>query len=257
MSKKKPKKLVNAPVVANQVVPDKDKSPKVFQRDKLSKELHIAEREMTDKQKEFVALAMDKNTKCIVVKGPAGTAKTYYAIYAGLKLMSRKNVSDLLYLRSAVECSDDKIGFLPGEKEEKLAPYIQPLIEKLQEQLPKAEVDLLIKEERIANIPMGYLRGLSWNARFVVLDEAQDVSFKDLRTAITRVGEFSKLMILGDAEQIDIKNSGFNKLFNGLKGNEEDKANGVHTFEFTDEDCVRSAFVKYMIKRLREIEKTN
>ena len=120
MSKKKPKKLVNAPVVANQVVPDKDKSPKVFQRDKLSKELHIAEREMTDKQKEFVALAMDKNTKCIICSGPSGSAKTYYAVYCALKLLSMKRVSDILYLRSAVECSDNSIGFLPGEAAEKL-----------------------------------------------------------------------------------------------------------------------------------------
>jgi phosphate starvation-inducible PhoH-like protein len=187
------------------------------------------------------------------VSGPAGTSKTYMSILAALTLMNQKRVSDLLYLRSAVESSDSKLGFLPGEANEKMAPYIQPLLEKLSELTNKATIDSLQKEERLESIPIGFLRGLNWNARCIVADEAQNMTYKELITLITRTGEFSKVFILGDPDQSDINGkSGFIKMMNGFD-DVESKENGIQTFKFDEDDIVRSALVKFIIKKLKKI----
>ena len=110
-----------------------DKSPVIPQRSKIRNALNIRERQYTEKQKEFLKLAFDKNTKIIFVTGPAGTGKTYLSVYAALKMLSDKRLSDLIYIRSAVESSENRLGFLPGEVDEKMNPYIQPLMDKLDE----------------------------------------------------------------------------------------------------------------------------
>jgi phosphate starvation-inducible PhoH-like protein len=232
-----------------------DTSPTVPQKHKIKNEIDIHERELNEKQKQFLELALDKKTKLMFVSGPAGTSKTYMAILSALKLMNEKKVSDLLYLRSAVESSDSKIGFLPGEANEKMAPYIQPLIEKLTELTNKATIDWLQKEERIESIPIGFLRGLNWNARCIVADEAQNMTYKELVTLVTRVGEFSKVFVIGDPEQSDINlKSGFVKMISNFD-DEESRANGIHVFEFTEDDIVRSELVKFIIKKLKQLHK--
>ena len=191
----------------------------------------------------------------IFVSGPAGTAKTYLSVLASLKLMNEKRVSDLMYIRSAVESSDSKLGFLPGECNEKMAPYLQPLIDKLDELLPASEVRSLQLEGRVESVPVGFLRGLSWNAKAVVADEAQNMTSKELLTLITRVGEFSKIFVLGDTDQTDIGvKSGFRKMFDTFN-DEESKENGIYTFSFDEEDIVRSKLVKFIIKKIKKESK--
>ena len=148
-----------------------DRSPIIPQRSKFKSILKINQRKLTEKQKQFLSLASEKTSKIIFVSGPAGTAKTYLSILQALNMINEKKVSDLLYIRSAVECSDSKIGFLPGEANEKMTPYIQPLIDKLTELLPRGDIDILLKEERVTGIPVGFLRGLNWNAKVIIADE--------------------------------------------------------------------------------------
>jgi phosphate starvation-inducible PhoH-like protein len=229
-----------------------DRSPIIPQRSKLKTNLHIYQRPLTDKQKQFLELASDKQAKIIFVAGPAGTSKTFLAVMEALKLISDKRVSDLIYIRSAVESSDTKLGFLPGEAGEKLAPYLQPLLDKLAEMLPKNEIDLLLKEERVAGVPVGFLRGLNWNAKVIIADEAQNLTFKELFTLITRVGEFSKVFILGDPDQNDINGkSGFIKMM-GHFDDDESRQNGIHVFRFTEDDIVRSGLVQFIVKKVKK-----
>lgn len=251
---KKNKKKNNTIHTNNQTEePKVDKSPIVYQKSKLKNELSIYERELTEKQKQFVEIALNKETKMVFVSGPAGTSKTYITIYSALKLLNSKKISDLIYIRSAVESSDNKLGFLPGEAHEKMAPYIQPLLEKLYEMLPKHQIDLLEKEERIDSVPLGFLRGLNWNAKCIIADEAQNMTSKELITLITRTGEFSKVFIMGDPEQSDINGkSGFTKVVN-LFDDEESRQNGIFVFKFDEEDIVRSALVKYIIKKIKKM----
>ncbi len=230
-----------------------DTSPTIPQKNKIRNQIEIRDREeYTPKQNDFLNLALDKNTKLIFVSGPAGTSKTYLAVLVALKLLNQKRVSDLLYLRSAVESADSKIGFLPGEANEKMAPYIQPLVEKLSEFVSKETVDWLHKEGRIDSIPIGFLRGLNWNAKCIILDEAQNCTSKELVTLITRTGEFSKVFVLGDPDQSDINGkSGFTKIMNTFN-DQDSRDNGIHVFTFDDNDIVRSGLVKFIIKKLKQ-----
>lgn len=166
-------------------------------------------------------------------------------------MINEKRVSDLIYIRSAVECSDAKLGFLPGEADEKMTPYIQPLLDKLNEFLSKGDIDILLKEERVTGVPVGFLRGLSWNAKVIIVDESQNMTYKELFTLITRIGEFSKVFILGDPEQSDINGkSGFIKMISYFD-DEESRQNGIHVFRFNENDIVRSGLVQFIIQKIR------
>jgi len=229
----------------------KDKSPVVHQAQKLERPVTIRQRpDLTNKQKEFLKLALDNNTKVIFLSGPSGSSKSFLATLAVLELMNLKKVSDLIYIRSIVESSDNKLGYLPGSAEEKLSPYLEPLMEKLDELLFTADVNTLIREKRIDGKPTGYLRGLSWNAKGIIMDEAQNSTFKELTTLLTRVGHFSKLFVCGDPMQSDINGkSGFEKMCN-IFNDEESRKQGIHVFYLTEEDIVRSEIVKFIVKKL-------
>ena len=142
MSKKKrPSKL-------NHQLPIKDKSLIVHQNEKIGRPVVIRQRpDLTDKQKEFLKLALDNNTKIIFLSGPAGSSKSFLAVLASLELMNMKKISDILYIRSIVESSDNKMGFLPGDASEKLSPYLEPLLEKLEEMLDTSDINNLQKEK--------------------------------------------------------------------------------------------------------------
>lgn len=255
MKKKNQKRITNGATATTQTEPDnKDTSPRVPQRSKLKSSLNIYERELTEKQKQFLDLASDKAVKMVFVSGPAGSSKTFLSVLHSLKMMNEKKVSDLLYIRSAVESSDKSLGYLPGSEKDKLSPYMQPLMDKLIELIPKNDIDMLLKEERITCVPVGFLRGLSWNAKVIVADESQNLSFKEIFTLITRIGEFSKVFILGDPDQSDINGkSGFNKIIQCFD-DEQSRINGIHVFRFTEDDIVRSGLVKFIIKKIGKVQ---
>lgn len=252
MSKEKRlKKLKQRESQTAQVKPDK--SPVVYQRSKLDNQLHIIRRELTPKQQAFMDIALDKKTKMMLITGPAGTTKTYLTIMAVLMLMNEHRVSDLVYVRSIVESADVKMGTLPGEADDKLSPYTRPLIDKLDEMLPKQEIQYLIKDKRVEGLPIGYLRGLNWNAKAIVGDEMQNCTKKEIVTLMTRTGEFSKVFLLGDPHQADINGrSGFQSIYN-LFSDEQSKQNGIYTFEFTKEDILRSALVKFIVGKIESL----
>lgn len=228
-----------------------DRSPYVYQKSKLKNHLKIASHlKLTPKQIDFLQLATSKETKMVFVTGPAGTSKTYISILASLNLLNDKKVSDLIYVRSVVESSDVKMGFLPGEKDEKLSPYIQPLMDKMEELLPVTDKQQLLNEGRVQGVPVGYLRGLNWNAKAIIADEVQNLTKKEIYTLITRVGEFSKLFILGDPSQSDIgTKSGFKEMYD-LFNDAESREHGIFTYEFTEDDIVRSELVKFITKKV-------
>lgn len=235
------------------IIYKKDNSPVIFQRSKLKNELTIRENFVfTEKQKEFIKIAMDKNTKVMFIEGPAGVSKSYSAIYAALKLLNEKKVSDLVYVRSAVECSDRSMGYLPGTLDEKISVYLQPLVDKLDELLPKNEIDMLKKDNRIAGMPISFLRGLSWNCKVIIGDEFQNCSYKEILTFMTRAGERSKIFILGDCQQSDINGkSGLSRMIN-IFNDQESRDNGIFVFKFDENDIVRSGLCAYIIKKINK-----
>lgn len=238
------------------VASERDNSPVIHQRDKIKQSLQIRERpDFTEKQQKFIDLVLDKKTKVIFVSGPAGTSKSFLAVYCALHLMNRGRVSDLIYIRSIIESASKSFGTLPGDASEKLDPFLMPLHDKLEELLPKEDIDFLMKENRIKGIPINFMRGASINAKCVIVDEAQNLDRKEMTTILTRIGEFSKFIILGDPLQSDINGkSGFQPFYD-LFGGEICEQEGIFTFAFTKDDIVRSGILKFIVDRLEHLPK--
>lgn len=223
-------------------------------KSKLTLELDIRELPWTDKQKEFISLANDKKTKIIITRGVAGTSKTLLAVYCALQKIKNKKSSEIYYSRVPVESSIHGIGYIKGTSEEKMSPYTHPLIDKLNELLTEPHIKALMNDERVVGIPLGFLRGLNISNASFILDEAQNCRVEDFLLVMTRMAKFSTLFICGDAQQSDIKQSGFNKVFN-LFDNEESRKNGIYTFEFDKKDIVRSEILSYIIESFENLKK--
>lgn len=227
--------------------PTKDTSPYVDKkRTKSTIQLTLRELPWTDKQKKFFEIALNKNTKVMIVKGVAGTAKTLLAVYCALKKIHEKKSAEIYYSRVPVESSIHGIGYIKGTTDEKMSPYIQPLVDKLHELLPEPQVRALLADQRVKGLPLGFLRGLNISNASFIMDEAQNCRIEDFLLVMSRMANFSNLFIIGDEQQSDVKNSGFNRVFNAFN-TDAAKERGIHTFEFTKEDIVRSEILSYII----------
>ncbi len=207
---------------------------------------------LSEKQKQLVRLAIDDNNKIVFISGPAGSTKTYVAVYSALKQLKANDELDLLYVRTAIESAEKGLGALPGNIDEKFNPYMAPLDDKLRELLPATTgvVGDLIKKKRVQAMPINYLRGANWTNKVVVADEAQNFTFKELTTLITRLGENSQLFICGDYMQSDINGkSGFRDMFD-LFNDQESQEQGIQCFSFGLSDIKRSKILSYIIKKL-------
>ena len=230
-----------------------DKSPKILQRDKFKEDMKIRDLNWTEKQKEFISIALNKDVKMMFISGPAGSSKTLLSIYCALHLIKDKRISDVMYIRSPVESSDSKIGFLPGDADEKLKYYNLPFADKLDELLSKPSIEALNNQGRLQSHPLSFVRGMSWNCKAIILDEAQNCTQKEIVTLMTRIGEFSKCFILADPDQSDLafgKSVGFEKL-QSIFSDEDSKERGIYSFHFTEEDIKRSDLVKFIVKKLK------
>ena len=231
---------------------------KIHQRDPIKPRdnFYIDELPWTEKQKRCIDISLDRSTRLILCKGPAGSSKTLTAVYSALQLLNTSKVSDVIYMRSAVESSDSRLGFLPGDADEKLHYYNLPFMDKLDELLSEDTVKKLQKEKRVSIHPVNFARGMSWNGKAILLDEAQNSSFREIVTVLTRIGKYSRCFIMADPMQTDLKNGnrgGFLKLFD-IFDDEESKKMGIHTFEFNEEDIVRSELTKFIVTKINENE---
>lgn len=231
-----------------------DTSPQVSQHEKLKEKIVIKERsDLTSKQLELLNIIQDKNSKIVFIRGPSGSTKSFCGILSGLRLLNLKKISEIIYIRSAVESADHKLGYLPGDIDVKFNPYLMPLYDKLNELLSKNDIQKLEKEERINAIPISFLRGRQFNCCLMILEEAQNMSFKEILTAITRIGPFTKAIVIADPDQSDINGkSGFSKFFD-LFNDEESKKEGIFCFEFNKNDILRSDIVRFIIEKVESL----
>jgi phosphate starvation-inducible PhoH-like protein len=176
-------------------------------------------------------------------------------MYCGLTLLNMKRISDMVLVRSAVESSDSKLGFLPGTLDEKIAVYLTPFHDKFEELLCKAQLDRLQKDNRLTICPINFARGLHFSAKFVCADEVQNFSRREIHTLMSRIGEFSKVFLCGDPEQSDLPygKSGFNRVFD-LFNNDEAKEQGIFCMELGEEDIVRSELCKFITHKFKELQ---
>jgi phosphate starvation-inducible PhoH-like protein len=216
-----------------------------------STKISLKGKRFSPKQRELFKLTTAPKNTITFIGGPAGSAKTYLSVYSAMSLLSKNKDLDLLYVRTVIESGDKGLGALPGDIEEKFNPYMSPLLDKLEEMLPHSEIHELMKAQRISAVPINYLRGASWKNKVVIADEAQNFTFKELTTLVTRIGEGTKLFICGDYMQSDINGkSGFEDMVRVFSG-EDCRKNGIHVFNFTTDDIFRSEILKFIIKKIQ------
>ena len=220
---------------------------------KLSEKINFKSRsfKFSEKQKQFLDLALDDSSKIVFLAGPSGTSKTYMSVYASLNLLAKDLNREIVYVRSIAESAEKGLGSLPGEAGHKFEPFVTPLWEKIDEMVSPEHAVWLKQSQNLSAKPINYLRGVNWPDKLIVADEAQNFSFKELVTLITRIGENSKMFICGDFMQADVKSSGFQQMFD-LFNDEESKSNGIHCFQFDNNDIHRSGILRFIISKLQK-----
>lgn len=180
--------------------------------------------------------------------GPAGTGKTYLAVAKGIDLLKRGEVHRLVLTRPAVEAGE-ALGFLPGDLQEKIYPYLRPLYDALQDMLDADEVQRWMDRGVVEVAPLAYMRGRTLSRAFVILDEAQNTTCEQMFMFLTRLGSDSRCVITGDPTQLDLpsnRKSGLIEALSALRGVE-----GIGFHHFQESDVVRHPLVRAIIKAYR------
>ena len=198
-------------------------------------------------QKEYVS-AIKKNTVTFGV-GPAGTGKTYLAVCLAAAAYKSKEVEKIILTRPAVEAGE-KLGFLPGDLQMKVDPYLRPLYDALQEMFGLETYAKLLEKGAIEVAPLAYMRGRTLSNAFIILDEAQNATREQMKMFLTRLGEGGKMVITGDLTQTDLpdgKTSGLKQAVTILKGVDE-----IGIITLTEKDVVRHPLVMKIVRAYEE-----
>lgn len=180
-----------------------------------------------------------ESSQLIFAIGPAGTGKTYVASAFAADLLQSKDIEQIIITRPNIEVGAG-FGFLPGELEEKYAPYLAPFKEIMIERMGLSQYEYAVKVETISPRPLAFLRGATFNNAFVILDEAQNCTPTEMKMFLTRIGKNCTVVVDGDPEQCDLHGpSGLNDAVNRLEN-----IPGVSVVEFTEDDIVRSGLIK-------------
>jgi phosphate starvation-inducible PhoH-like protein len=186
--------------------------------------------------------------------GPAGTGKTYTGVALAVKALKEKQVRKIILTRPAVEAGEN-LGFLPGDLNEKLDPYMQPLYDALRDMIPRETLQNYIEKGTIQIAPLAFMRGRTLDNAFVILDEAQNSTRSQMKMFLTRMGKNAKFMITGDPGQIDLPRrmiSGLKEALLILKN-----TNGIGIVYLDDKDVIRHHLVKKVIDAYKKIEHNN
>jgi phosphate starvation-inducible PhoH-like protein len=177
--------------------------------------------------------------------GPAGTGKTYLAMAQAVSYLLAKRISRIILARPAVEAGE-KLGFLPGDLQEKVNPYLRPLYDALYDMLDVERAERLIERGTVEVAPIAFMRGRTLNDAFVILDEAQNTTSEQMKMFLTRLGFGSKAVITGDITQIDLPTGRTSGLVEAMKvvGNIE----GIAFIRFDEKDVVRHSLVQQIVK---------
>src|SRR5262245_14414035 len=187
---------------------------------------------------------IDQNDIVIGV-GPAGTGKTYLAMAQAVSYLMAKKVSRIILARPAVEAGE-KLGFLPGDLQEKVNPYLRPLYDALYDMLDTDKASRLVERGTIEVAPLAFMRGRTLNDAFVILDEAQNTTSEQMKMFLTRLGFGSKAVVTGDITQIDLPNPKLSGLVEAVKIVRE--IDGIGIIYFDDKDVVRHKLVQQIVK---------
>lgn len=182
-----------------------------------------------------------------ICAGPAGTGKTWMACARAARVFKSGDVERIILCRPAVECGE-KLGFLPGELDNKLGPYVLPMFDALGDFLPAKEIAELAENKVIELCPLAYMRGRTIRNGFIILDEAQNASYEQLKMFVTRYGENTRMVVCGDTSQSDLPKAQRND-FEKVIANLED-IKGIGIVHLDERDIMRHPLVEEICKRL-------
>jgi phosphate starvation-inducible PhoH-like protein len=177
--------------------------------------------------------------------GPAGSGKSFLAMSVAVNKLLSNEVSKVVITRPVCEAGES-LGFLPGTFEEKIAPYLLPLLDALNDLVGPTMAKKMLDEKRIEFAPLAYMRGRTFNYSYVILDEAQNTTPEQMKLFITRIGEGSQFAVNGDASQTDLRipENGLDWVVRKLRGRSAD----INVIEFSTSDCVRSQIVQDILR---------
>ena len=185
--------------------------------------------------------------------GPAGTGKTYIAIALAVRALKNKEVRKIILSRPAVEAGE-KLGFLPGDMKDKIDPYLQPLYDALEDMVPPVKLKEYMENNVIQIAPLAFMRGRTLNDAIIVLDEAQNTTTHQIKMFLTRLGMNAKMIVTGDATQIDLPRSTTSGLMQALRI--LDGVDGIGKVEFGRKDIVRHALVQRIVDAYERFDKS-
>jgi phosphate starvation-inducible PhoH-like protein len=199
-----------------------------------------------DSQYKFMSCLKNNASRIVIASGPAGTGKTLFGVEVGVKYFLEGIYEKIIFTRPVVTVDED-IGYLPGTLEEKMGPYLRPLFDILYNFISPKEIKNLIEEKIIEISPLGMMRGRTFKNCWIVADEMQNSSISQMKMLLTRIGENSRLVIMGDLEQNDRKGevNGLEDFLSRMKGR---RSNSISSIEFDKNDIERENVVKEVLE---------
>lgn len=201
----------------------------------------------TPGQRDYLAAIRENDV--VIGIGPAGTGKTYLAVAKAVEALARKRVKRIILARPAVEAGES-LGFLPGDLQQKVDPYLRPLYDALEDMMPYERVQKALEARVIEIAPLAYMRGRTLSDAFIILDEAQNATGAQMKMFLTRLGLNSQVVVTGDKTQIDLpkrEDSGLIQIERVLPG-----IDGIAFHYFTDADVVRHRLVRDIVRAYAE-----
>ncbi|HAA72099.1 MAG TPA: PhoH family protein [Planctomycetaceae bacterium] len=177
--------------------------------------------------------------------GPAGTGKTYLAVALSVEALKQQTVRKIVLVRPAVEAGEN-LGFLPGDMQSKINPYLRPLLDALREMIDHEQIRQFMEQQVIEVLPLAYMRGRTLNNAFIILDEAQNSTIAQMKMFLTRMGEHSKIVVSGDVTQIDLPTPSRSGLTDALKRLQ--KIPGIAQIQLHKSDIVRHPLVQKIVE---------
>jgi phosphate starvation-inducible PhoH-like protein len=201
----------------------------------------------TRNQEKLVLALQDESQHIVITAGPAGTGKTYLAILAAVKAFREGEVDRIILTRPAVEVEGEKHGFLPGDLNQKMDPWVRPLTDILREYYRQQDIAAMMEDGVIEISPLAFMRGRTFKNAFIIADEFQNSSLSQAKMLLTRIGEGSKMVITGDVEQTDHK-KGINGLTDICERLQKQGVKGMAVCNLDERDIQRHHLIKDILK---------
>tara|TARA_Y100000389_G_scaffold109924_1_gene107040 strand:- start:20453 stop:21148 length:696 start_codon:yes stop_codon:yes gene_type:complete len=220
----------------------------------LSSSSNFANISLTKNQKKYVNCLKTKQGSIIIATGPAGTGKTMLACKEALNGLKEHSYEKIILTRPTVSVNDEQLGYLPGELDSKMKPWMDPIFDQMIKHSSKSLIGQYKKEGALEIIPLAYIRGRTFDDSFIIADEMQNATIHQMKTLLTRIGLNTTMVITGDLNQSDndllsSSENGLENLCNLLEKNEvEEIEEYIHKIKLTNDDVKRSEIVKQILR---------